>query len=83
MENKEEMVQVIKETAAQTATQPRWKSWAIWVAISGAAGIILQATGLMEQMGLTDDSWNRLITAIGTVLTIFGFVNNPTDPNHL
>ena len=65
------------------ATQPRWRSWATWVSILGAVGIVLQATGLLERWGLNDDGWNSLVTAIGTILTLFGIVNNPTDAKKL
>lgn len=34
------------------ATQPRYKSWAMWLAVLGALGVILNATGVFEQIGI-------------------------------
>ena len=33
-------------------TQPRYKSWAMWLAVLGALGVILNATGVFEQIGI-------------------------------
>lgn len=57
----------------------RLKSWATWVSVLGAVGIILQATGVLEKWGLTGEGWNAIITAIGSLLVGFGILNNPTD----
>ena len=57
----------------------RLKSWATWVSVLGAVGIILQATGVLEKWGLTGDGWNAIITALGSILVGFGILNNPTD----
>jgi uncharacterized membrane protein len=64
-------------------TQPRWKSWALWCSVLGAVGLVLQATGALEAMGLTSESWNSVVTALGTILTAFGIVNNPTKHDTL
>lgn len=57
----------------------RLKSWATWVSVLGAVGIILQATGVLEKWGLTGEGWNAIITALGSILVGFGILNNPTD----
>lgn len=60
-------------------SQPRYKSWALWVSVLGLIGLILSSTGLLEKMNLNSESWDSIITALGTVLTAFGIVNNPTN----
>lgn len=57
----------------------RLKSWATWLSVLGAVGIILQATGVLEKWGLTGEGWNAIITALGSILVGFGILNNPTD----
>lgn len=57
----------------------RLTSWATWISILGALGVILNAFGLFEAWGLTDESYQNIITAIGTILVGFGILNNPTD----
>ena len=58
--------------------QSRWKSWALWVSVLGLVGLILQATGVFEKIGLDGEEWDGIVTALGTVLTGFGILNNPT-----
>lgn len=60
----------------------RFRSWATWVSILGAVGIILRATGVLEKWGLTGEGWNAIITAVGSILVGFGILNNPTDRNN-
>lgn len=42
------------ETTAVTTNnvQPRYKSWAMWLAVLGALGVILNATGVFEKIGI-------------------------------
>lgn len=70
-------------TMIEYEVQPRWKSWATWAAALGAIAILLQAVGLLDRWGITDESVNAIITAIGAILTAFGIVNNPTDKDNL
>ena len=58
--------------------QNRFKSWALWVSVAGALWIILSAFGIPEKIGLTSDTWNAVLDAVGAILTTFGIVNNPT-----
>lgn len=59
--------------------QNRWKSWALWVSVLGLLGLILQTAGVFEKIGLDSEEWSTIVTSVGTVLTAFGIVNNPTD----
>lgn len=57
----------------------RFRSWAVWVSILGAVGIILGSTGVLEKWGLDENGWDNIVTAIGSLLVGFGILNNPTD----
>ena len=59
--------------------QNRFKSWALWVSVVGAVWTILTAFGLPQKWGITDDTLQTVLTAVGTILIAFGIVNNPTD----
>ena len=59
----------------------RLKSWATWVSVLGALGVIFDAVGLFELWGLTNETYQNIITAIGSILVAFGILNNPTDKN--
>jgi len=63
----------------KTTTQSRFKSWAMWSGIAGAVWLILSAIGVPEKIGLTNDTFNTIVSAVGTILTLLGIVNNPTD----
>lgn len=60
----------------------RLKSWAVWSAVLGAVGIILNSFDVFEIIGLTAPEWDAIINAIGGALVAFGILNNPTDKNH-
>lgn len=64
---------------ANSAVQPRYKSWALWLSVLGAVGVILNTTGVFEKIGLDSTSWDIIINAIGSILIGFGIVNNPTN----
>lgn len=57
----------------------RLKSWAVWLSVLGAVGVILNALGLFDRWGITSDAWQNIITAVGSILVGFGILNNPTD----
>ena len=57
----------------------RLKSWAVWLSILGAVGVILNALGLFDRWVITSDAWQNMITAVGSILVGFGILNNPTD----
>lgn len=60
----------------------RLKSWGVWVAVLGLLGLVLESVGVFAKIGLDSTEWELIITGIGTVLTAFGIVNNPTDRKH-
>ena len=57
----------------------RFKSWATWVAVAGAVWVLLSAFGVPEKISITSEGWNAALNALGSVLVVFGIVNNPTD----
>lgn len=57
----------------------RFRSWGVWLSVLGGVGIILNAVGAFEKMGITSETWDAIINGIGTVLIGFGVLNNPTD----
>ena len=57
----------------------RLKSWAVWLSVLCAVGVIHNSFGLFEAWGITSDGWQNIITAIGSILVGFGILNNPTD----
>ena len=69
--------------AACTCSQCRIKSWAMWVSVLGLLGMILQHTGVFAKLGLDSETWDMIITLVGSVLTAFGIVNNPTEKKKL
>lgn len=71
-------------TATQTAgsrcaLRARLKSWAVWLSILGAVGIILNALGVFAKLGIDGAAWDVIVNAVGSVLVGFGILNNPTD----
>lgn len=67
----------------KTTKQNRFKSWPMWLGIFGALWTLAAATGLTVEIGITNDTYNTIIGAVGTKLTLLGIVNNPTDPKIL
>lgn len=59
--------------------QNRLKSWVVWASVLGALGVILNAFGVFEAIGIDSDGFNTAVNAIGTVLITFGVLNNPTS----
>lgn len=59
--------------------QKRWRSPALWAAIVGLLGTIGFSSGLFERAGITNEVWASIGTLLGTILTVFGIANNPTD----
>ncbi|MDD2649167.1 MAG: hypothetical protein PHI27_11600 [Eubacteriales bacterium] len=67
----------------ETETQPRYKSWALWLSVFGAIWTILSLFGLTEKIGITDETAKAVVDAVGVILVSFGIVNNPTNKSHL
>lgn len=57
----------------------RLRSWAVWLAVLGAVGVILNAFGVFEKIGIDSMTFDVLVNAVGTILISFGILNNPTD----
>lgn len=74
-----ENVATIGTTTTTPTTQPRYKSWAMWLSVLGAIGVILNATGVFEQIGLDSAAWDVIVNALGSILIGFGILNNPTS----
>ncbi len=62
-----------------TTKQNRFRSWPMWLGIFGALWTLAAATGLTANIGITNDTYNTIIGAVGTILTLLGIVNNPTN----
>lgn len=57
----------------------RFRSWAVWLSILGAVGVVLNSLGVFEKWGIDTPTWGVIVNAVGTVLVGFGILNNPTD----
>ena len=68
------------ETPSKWALKGRLKSWALWVSVLGAVGIILDNIGIFARFGLDGDKWTLIINAVGGILVAFGILNDPTNP---
>ncbi len=63
----------------KVSIKERLKSWAVWVSVLGAVGVILNAFGVFEKLGITSATFDVIVNAVGTILITFGILNNPTD----
>ena len=66
-----------------TTTQNRFKSWTLWTGVAGAIWLIASAFGLPQQIGLSDTTFNSVVSGLGTILTLLGIMNNPTDSKNI
>jgi len=62
-----------------TTKQNRFKSWAMWLGILGAIWLMASAVGLPQKIGLTSETFNTIVSGVGTILTLLGIVNDPTN----
>ncbi len=63
----------------KVSIKERLRSWAVWLSVFGAAGVILNAFGVFEKIGIDSMTFDVIVNALGTVLISFGILNNPTD----
>ena len=63
----------------KVSIKERLKSWAVWLSVLGAVGVILNATGVFQKIGINSSVWDIIVNAVGSVLIAFGILNNPTD----
>ena len=66
----------------EITSQPRYKSWAVWLSVLGAVGVILNAFGIFEKIGIDNTTFDTIVNAVGTILITFGILNNPTEKTH-
>lgn len=66
-------------TESRGTVMSRLRSWAVWISILGAVGIILNALGVFAKWGIDSTAWDVIVNAVGSVLVGFGILNNPTD----
>lgn len=66
----------------EPAAQPRYKSWALWLSVFGAIGVILNAFGVFEKIGIDNATFDAVVNAVGSILIAFGILNNPTEKTH-
>jgi uncharacterized membrane protein len=64
---------------SRTTIPNRLKSWAVWLSVLGAIGVILNGFGVFEKIGLDSTAWDIVVNAAGSILIAFGILNNPTD----
>lgn len=57
----------------------RLKSWAVWVSVLGAVGVILNSLGVFEKIGIDSAAFDVIVNSVGTILIAFGILNNPTS----
>ena len=60
----------------------RLKSWPVWLSVLGAVGMLLNTFGVFEKVGIDSTTWDVVVNAIGTILVMFGVLNNPTNREH-
>lgn len=63
----------------KVSIKERLRSWAVWLSVLGAVGVILNATGVFQKLGIESSVWDIIVNAVGSVLIAFGILNNPTD----
>lgn len=57
----------------------RLKSWAVWVSVLGAVGVVCNSLGVFEKIGIDNSTFDVIVNAVGSILITFGILNNPTD----
>ena len=67
------------ENESRVCIKERLKSWAVWVSVLGALGVILNSLGVFEKIGIDSSTFEVIVNAVGTILITFGILNNPTD----
>ena len=55
----------------------------MWLSLMSAIWVIINSLGIAEKLGLDESTFNTVINSIGSVLIVFGIVNNPTTPDKL
>ena len=67
------------EEASKLCIKERLKSWAVWVSVLGAVGVILNSVGVFDKLGITSQTFDIIVNSVGSILIAFGILNNPTS----
>ena len=67
------------EEKAELSKQSRWRSPVVWSAVFGLVVAVCSAFGVWEKVGLDSETFKGIMIALGTVLSAFGIINNPTN----
>lgn len=65
------------------ATQSRWRSKVLWVAVVAQVYLIASSIGLWESIGVDQTVVKTVVDAILQLLVIFGVINSPTSAETL
>lgn len=69
----------MSDNITNTENQPRWRSAVMWAAVVAQVVAIAGLAGLWDKIGITSDTFQGIATAVLTILTLFGVLNNPTS----
>lgn len=73
IENENEVVQ-------ETNNQQKWyKSPVVQIAVITNILYILKSFGLLENVGITEDSYKEIVTGLTTLINIIAYANNPKN----
>ena len=67
------------DSSSKVCIKERLKSWAVWLSVLGAVGVILNSTGVFDKLGITSQTFDVIVNAVGSILIAFGILNNPTS----
>lgn len=62
--------------------QSRWRSKAAWASVITLVLFILKTYGLLDAIGLSENSFKELTALIFAVALAFGVFNNPTSKDN-
>jgi uncharacterized membrane protein len=59
--------------------QSRWRSKAAWVSVFAVIAFLLGNYGLYDYIGLTPETFQKLVDLVLSACVVWGIFNNPTD----
>ena len=62
--------------------QNRLQSKVVWVSVASLVLLILKNYGLLDNLGLTVESYNEIVDSIVAILVLFGILNNPNSKDN-